>query len=99
MVIGCSACLKAGGAYLPLDPGYPRERLAYMIEDARPKLILTQEALRERLPGRRRRCASTPIGGAGRRERSQSRLCRRPAKPRLYHLHVRLDREAKGRLA
>ena len=50
MVIGLLGVLKAGGAYLPLDPSYPRERLAYMIEDARPLLVLTQQALRETLP-------------------------------------------------
>jgi amino acid adenylation domain-containing protein len=35
MVIGMLAILKAGGAYLPLDPAWPRERLAYILEDAR----------------------------------------------------------------
>ncbi|WP_146188357.1 non-ribosomal peptide synthetase [Methylosinus sporium] len=50
MVVGLLGVLKAGGAYLPLDPDYPSERLAYMIADARPALVLTQERLRERLP-------------------------------------------------
>ena len=50
MVIGLLGVLKAGGAYLPLDPSYPRERLAYMIEDARPTLVLTQAGLRDDLP-------------------------------------------------
>ncbi len=49
-VVGLLGILKAGGAYLPLDPDYPRERLAYMIEDAQPDLVLTQERLGERLP-------------------------------------------------
>ena len=43
MVIGLLAILKAGGAYLPIDPHYPGERLAFMIEDARPQVLLTQE--------------------------------------------------------
>ena len=34
MVVGLLAMLKAGGAYLPLDPGYPAERLAFMLDDA-----------------------------------------------------------------
>ena len=34
MVIGLLGILKAGGAYLPLDPNYPRERLAFMLADA-----------------------------------------------------------------
>ncbi len=50
MIVGLLGVLKAGGAYLPLDPGYPGERLAFMIADAAPALILTQEALRGRLP-------------------------------------------------
>jgi amino acid adenylation domain-containing protein len=35
--------LKAGGAFVPLDPSYPRERLQFMIEDAKPAVILTKE--------------------------------------------------------
>jgi amino acid adenylation domain-containing protein len=35
--------LKAGGAYLPLDPTYPAERLAFMLDDARPAVILTDD--------------------------------------------------------
>ncbi len=50
MIVGLLGVLKAGGAYLPLDPGYPEERLGFMIADAAPALILTQEALRGRLP-------------------------------------------------
>jgi amino acid adenylation domain-containing protein len=50
MVVGLLGILKAGGAYVPLDPAYPPERLAFMLEDARLKVLLTQRALRERLP-------------------------------------------------
>jgi amino acid adenylation domain-containing protein len=50
MVVGLLAVLKAGAAYVPLDPGYPRERLAYMLEDAQVSVLLTQTALLERLP-------------------------------------------------
>ena len=41
--------LKAGGAYLPLDPHYPEARLAYMLADAAPALVLTSGVLRARL--------------------------------------------------
>ena len=34
MLIGLLGILKAGAAYLPLDPHYPRERLAFMLDDA-----------------------------------------------------------------
>ncbi len=40
-VVALLAVLKAGGAYVPLDPDYPADRLAHMIEDARPRLLLT----------------------------------------------------------
>lgn len=51
MVVGLVAILKAGGAYLPLDPNYPEERLQYMIEDAAPRVVLTQDSLKHRVPG------------------------------------------------
>jgi amino acid adenylation domain-containing protein len=41
MVVGLLGILKAGAAYVPLDPTYPRERLAFMLEDARPPVVLT----------------------------------------------------------
>ncbi|WP_067710177.1 solanimycin non-ribosomal peptide synthetase SolG [Erwinia sp. ErVv1] len=40
MVIGLLGILKAGGAYVPLDPDYPVDRLAWILEDAQPKLLL-----------------------------------------------------------
>jgi amino acid adenylation domain-containing protein len=50
MVIGLLGILKAGGAYLPLEPSYPRERLEFMLTDARPLLLLTQSRLLEAIP-------------------------------------------------
>ena len=50
MLIGLIGILKAGGAYLPLDPSYPRDRLAFMLEDAGAPLLVTQAALLDRLP-------------------------------------------------
>ena len=41
-VVGLLAILKAGAAYVPLDPDYPAQRLAYMLEDARPRMLLSQ---------------------------------------------------------
>jgi amino acid adenylation domain-containing protein len=45
MVVGLLGILKAGGAYLPLDPAYPQARLAFMLEDAGARLLLTQARL------------------------------------------------------
>jgi amino acid adenylation domain-containing protein len=44
------AVLKAGAAYLPLDPGHPRERLAFMLADARAPLVIAQERTAGLLP-------------------------------------------------
>ncbi|BET96662.1 hypothetical protein TCT1_15830 [Xenorhabdus sp. TCT-1] len=49
MVVGLLAILKAGGAYVPLDPAYPTSRLAYMLEDAAPVVVITQKKLTDRL--------------------------------------------------
>ncbi|MET0388325.1 MAG: amino acid adenylation domain-containing protein, partial [Polyangiales bacterium] len=46
LVIALLATLKAGGAYLPMDPAYPVERLAYMLQDSAPVLALTHGAAR-----------------------------------------------------
>jgi amino acid adenylation domain-containing protein len=42
LVVALLAVLKSGAAYLPLDAGYPRERLQYMMEDAKVRLLITQ---------------------------------------------------------
>ncbi len=44
MVVSVLAVLKAGGAYLPLDPGYPEQRLSFMLADAEPRVLLRQRA-------------------------------------------------------
>nr|QDF82259.1 non-ribosomal peptide synthetase [Pseudomonas sp.] len=46
MVVGLLAILKAGGGYVPLDPAYPLERLAYMLEDSAPLAVLVQGSTR-----------------------------------------------------
>jgi amino acid adenylation domain-containing protein len=50
MVVGLLGILKAGGAYVPLDPDYPRERVSLMLGDAAPRVVLTQEHLKNQLP-------------------------------------------------
>jgi amino acid adenylation domain-containing protein len=50
MVVGLYGIVKAGGAYVPMDPSYPPDRLAYMLEDAAPKILLSQSQLITRLP-------------------------------------------------
>ncbi len=43
MVVGLLAILKAGGGYVPLDPAYPLDRIAYMLEDSAPAAVLAQD--------------------------------------------------------
>ncbi|KQR78561.1 non-ribosomal peptide synthetase [Burkholderia sp. Leaf177] len=49
MVVALMGVLKAGAAYLPIDPEYPAERIAYVLKDAQPAMVLTQAHLRERI--------------------------------------------------
>jgi len=50
MVMALLAIVKAGAAYLPLDPLYPPDRLRYMLEDSRVSAIVTEQSMREKLP-------------------------------------------------
>ncbi|MFJ7073617.1 amino acid adenylation domain-containing protein [Streptomyces sp. NPDC098781] len=50
LIVALLAVLKAGGAYLPLDPGHPAERLAQVLDDADPACVVTDAATAERLP-------------------------------------------------
>jgi amino acid adenylation domain-containing protein/thioester reductase-like protein len=50
MLVGLLGVLKAGGAYLPLDPSFPSERLAFMVEDSGASVILTQASLLDNVP-------------------------------------------------
>jgi amino acid adenylation domain-containing protein len=50
MIIGLMGILKAEAAYVPLDPEYPKARLAYMLEDTQARFLLTQERLLNNLP-------------------------------------------------
>lgn len=50
MVVAILAVLKAGGAYLPLDPKYPRERLAHMLRDSGARVVVSQRELVQALP-------------------------------------------------
>jgi amino acid adenylation domain-containing protein len=45
MVVAALAIIKAGGAYLPLQPGLPRERLTYMLQDAQARVVITRSGM------------------------------------------------------
>ncbi|MDX2705104.1 non-ribosomal peptide synthase/polyketide synthase [Streptomyces sp. PA03-6a] len=50
LIVAILAVHKAGAAYLPIDPRYPADRIAYMLSDARPAVLITGEAEQDELP-------------------------------------------------
>jgi len=68
MVVALLGILKAGAAYLPLDPSYPAERLAFMLQDAGADALVSQQVVLGRLPALSRSAA------AGRQSSQRSRL-------------------------
>jgi amino acid adenylation domain-containing protein len=50
MIVAMLATLKAGGAYLPMDPAYPQERLRFMVEDSGVTYLITTESLVDSVP-------------------------------------------------
>ncbi|MCP4656395.1 MAG: amino acid adenylation domain-containing protein, partial [bacterium] len=83
VLVGVFGVLKAGGAYLPLDPAYPLDRLATMLDDAGAAVVLTREGLAPELPESRaavvRLDADGPAIAAGSRENAASAAA--PANP------------------
>ncbi|GFZ30328.1 hypothetical protein CSC2_08540 [Clostridium zeae] len=49
MLVGIMGILKSGGAYLPIDPEYPEDRIKYMLTDSNAKILLTQTKLMEKV--------------------------------------------------
>ncbi|MFC9435892.1 non-ribosomal peptide synthase/polyketide synthase, partial [Nocardia sp. NPDC057030] len=50
LIVALLAVLKAGGAYLPIDPAYPSDRLAFILADAAPVVVVTDRATADTLP-------------------------------------------------
>ncbi len=50
LVVALLAIIKSGAAYLPLDPLFPPRRLAYMLDDSKPRVLITEQKLRDDLP-------------------------------------------------
>ena len=99
LVVAALGVLKAGAAYVPLDPDYPADRIALMIEDARLDVVVTQAALAASLAARGVRSVAARRGSrsAVAAAIGTARRARRAAPPRVPDLHVRFDRQAEGR--
>ncbi len=74
MVIGLLGILKAGAAYVPLDPGYPKERLTWMMQDANAPVLLIQERSRIVCPRPGPRCYRSMRNGKARLRHSAQRI-------------------------
>ncbi|MEV6559473.1 amino acid adenylation domain-containing protein [Nocardia sp. NPDC051756] len=72
LITALLAVLKAGGGYLPIDPAYPSDRLAYILADAAPVVVLTDQATANTLPHSTapHLYLDTDIAETGRRDRS-----------------------------
>lgn len=73
LMVAILGVLKAGGVYVPLDPAYPADRLAFMLEDSKAPVLLTQSHLRDRLPQTQARILCLDAGwGADAPQNSQA---------------------------
>ena len=99
MVVAILGILKAGGGYVPLDPGNPKERLRSILADADSPVVITLEHLADRPPegAARLLCLDRewPMIAQEHQENPASRS-QRTATLRLRNLHVRFNREPKG---
>jgi len=63
MVVGALAIMKAGGAYLPLDPSYPMERLAFVMKDVKAEVVVTGDCMASSLPAQAARLVTVDPEG------------------------------------
>jgi len=86
MMVGLIGILKAGGCYVPLDPAYPKERLAFVLADAQPPVLLTQTSLRDDLkskfPNLKLLCVDAPADHASRMNSESIRITHHAPVPR-----------------
>ncbi|MBN8908376.1 MAG: AMP-binding protein, partial [Rhodospirillales bacterium] len=85
MVVGLIGILKAGAAYLPLDPDYPADRLGFMLADAGAAVLVTQQGLLPKLPQVPQPAPAAQAGGAPPRivclDAGWPQIARHPATP------------------
>ena len=71
-VVALLATLKSGASYVPLDPGFPVDRLQFMMEDAALACVITQAAVRDKLPASAQKILRMDTEGSWRREASDN---------------------------
>ncbi len=86
MLVAVLAVMKAGAAYLPLDPAYPAGRLAFMLQDSGAALLLTEEALRGSLDAGAARIVSVDGDAAAIAAHEATPLASGPAPDDLAYL-------------
>ena len=98
MLVAILGVLKAGGGYLPLDPAYPRDRRAFMLEDAQVPVLLTHSALLAEVPQHSgvTICLDTDWPSIATGPDGKSGQPRQARKCGLRHLHLGIDGQAEG---
>jgi len=79
MIVAMLAVLKAGGAYLPLDPAFPAERVAFMLKDSAARVILTQRHLKDRFADSRAIVVALDESGPSDSDYAAADACETPA--------------------
>lgn len=95
------ATLKAGAAYLPLDPDYPVARLKWLLEDSKASLVLVGRELLANLAdtGAELICGELDREAIAIEAATNPDVHVEPGKPGLCHLHVGIDGNSKGVMA
>ena len=94
MVVALLGILKAGAAYIPLDPNYPKERLAFVLRDTQSPLVLCQEQLARTFPMNDAKvvCLDSEWGIISQEKDEKPNVVLSP-QPRLRNLHIGLNRQ------
>ena len=82
MVVGILGVLKSGAAYVPIDPCYPDERIAFLLHDSAPKCVLAQSGTAQRLPRETTTVLLDSQGAGGSRDESHASIHSADAAPR-----------------
>ena len=99
MLAGLLGILKAGAAYAPIDPGFPRERLDFMLEDSKTRVVATTTKLAEKFAASNVRvvCVDEVLEAGNRARREKSTNPGNRGRRCVRSLHVGLDRQTQGR--